>query len=218
MAPENRPDIPVKPAVALLTRLEAEHAPVVTTPTHFPIFVDELQRASLAMSNRVSAKTACPTTVKEIRGRASGTGRLHARTSAPPRATGAGAPLHAPRGRVTVNCPRCGVCVEMVPWAETGSWFTRDFEQTVAYLAQHAAKSVVVEMMRIAWTTVGAIIQRVVDRLGPIFVLGLQRPAVLLVSVSENDSVISGHRIEGERGHGRLSPGGQHKRHATPLL
>jgi len=66
-----------------------------------------------------------------------------------------------------VDCPRCGVCVEMVPWAETSSWFTRDFEQTVAYLAQHAAKSVVVEMMRIAWTTVGAIIQRVVDRLGP---------------------------------------------------
>lgn len=66
-----------------------------------------------------------------------------------------------------VDCPRCGVCVEMVPWAETGSWFTRDFEQTAAYLAQHAAKSVVVEMMRIAWTTVGAIIQRVVDRLGP---------------------------------------------------
>jgi transposase len=43
-----------------------------------------------------------------------------------------------------VDCPRCGVLVEMVPWAETGSWFTRDFEQTVTYLAQHAAKSVVV--------------------------------------------------------------------------
>ena len=66
-----------------------------------------------------------------------------------------------------VDCPRCGVVVEMVPWAETCSWFTHDFEQTAAYLAQHAAKSVVVEMMRIAWTTVGSIIQRVVDRLGP---------------------------------------------------
>lgn len=66
-----------------------------------------------------------------------------------------------------VDCPRCGVCVEMVPWAETSSWFTRDFEQTAAYLAQHAAKSVVVEMMRVAWTTVGAIIQRVVEQLGP---------------------------------------------------
>ena len=66
-----------------------------------------------------------------------------------------------------VDCPRCGVVVEMVPWAETSSWFTYDFEQTAAYLAQHAAKSVVVEMMRIAWTTVGSIIQRVVDRLGP---------------------------------------------------
>ena len=66
-----------------------------------------------------------------------------------------------------VDCPRCGIVVEMVPWAETSSWFTHDFEQTAAYLAQHAAKSVVVEMMRIAWTTVGSIIQRVVDRLGP---------------------------------------------------
>lgn len=66
-----------------------------------------------------------------------------------------------------VDCPQCGVVVEMVPWAETSSWFTRDFELTAAYLAQHAAKSVVVEMMRVAWTTVGSIIQRVVDRLGP---------------------------------------------------
>ena len=34
-----------------------------------------------------------------------------------------------------VDCPRCGVVVEMVPWAEAGSWFTHDFEQTAAYLA-----------------------------------------------------------------------------------
>lgn len=66
-----------------------------------------------------------------------------------------------------VECPRCGVVVEMVPWAESGSWFTYDFEQTAAYLAQHAAKSVVVEMMGVAWTTVGSIIQRVIRRFGP---------------------------------------------------
>jgi transposase len=65
-----------------------------------------------------------------------------------------------------VNCARCGVVVEMVPWAETASPFTRSFEEMTAYLAQHAAKSVVVELMRVAWATVGAIIQRVVARHG----------------------------------------------------
>src|SRR5262249_43078613 len=35
-----------------------------------------------------------------------------------------------------VDCPRCGVLVELVPWAEPGSWFTRDFEEHTAYLAQ----------------------------------------------------------------------------------
>ena len=35
-----------------------------------------------------------------------------------------------------VRCPRCGVTVELVPWAEPQSWFTFDFEQHVAYLAQ----------------------------------------------------------------------------------
>lgn len=66
-----------------------------------------------------------------------------------------------------VECDRCGVIVEMVPWAETGSHFTRSFEEMTAFLAQHAAKTVVVEMMRIAWATVGSIVGRVVDRLGP---------------------------------------------------
>jgi transposase len=55
----------------------------------------------------------------------------------------------------------------MIPWAETSSWFTREFEETVAYLAKHTAKTVVVDLMRLSWQTVGAIIQRVVKRLGP---------------------------------------------------
>lgn len=63
-----------------------------------------------------------------------------------------------------VRCPRCGVTVEMVPWARAGSWFTDAFETTVAYLAQSAAKTVVSEMMRIAWATVGSIVARVVQR------------------------------------------------------
>lgn len=63
-----------------------------------------------------------------------------------------------------VDCPRCGVTVELVPWAEPGSWFTYDFEEQVGYLAQKADKTSVVETMRIAWPTVGAIATRVVER------------------------------------------------------
>jgi len=49
-----------------------------------------------------------------------------------------------------VDCPRCGVVVELVPWAEPGSWFTRDFEEHVAYLAQTTDKTTVVNLMRVA--------------------------------------------------------------------
>ena len=71
---------------------------------------------------------------------------------------------YAPR---RVRCCRCGVTTEMVPWAEPQSWFTHAFEQMVGYLAQHAAKTVVSTMMRVAWRTVGAIIGRVVERALP---------------------------------------------------
>jgi transposase len=66
-----------------------------------------------------------------------------------------------------VNCFRCGVRVELVPWAEPGSWFTRDFEEHTAYLAQTTDKTTVVNMMRVAWNTVGEIARRVVDRFRP---------------------------------------------------
>jgi len=66
-----------------------------------------------------------------------------------------------------VRCPRCGVTVELVPWAEPQSWFTYAFEQQVAYLAQRADKTTLSDMMRIGWATVGSIIERVVNRLRP---------------------------------------------------
>jgi transposase len=66
-----------------------------------------------------------------------------------------------------VECSRCGVRVEHIPWAEPGSWFTRDFEEQVAYLAQTTDKTTVVNMMRVAWRTVGDIARRVVDRFRP---------------------------------------------------
>lgn len=66
-----------------------------------------------------------------------------------------------------VECARCGVCTELVPWAEPGSAFTRPFEQQVGYLAQRMDKTAVVELMGIAWRTVGSIAERVVKRMSP---------------------------------------------------
>jgi transposase len=63
-----------------------------------------------------------------------------------------------------VDCPRCGVTVEYLPWADVGSWFTRPFEDHAGYLAQRCDKTTVRKLMRVAWTTVGDIIQRVVAR------------------------------------------------------
>lgn len=71
---------------------------------------------------------------------------------------------YAPR---RVDCPRCGVTTEYVPWAAPGSWFTEAFEDTAAFLAQAAAKTVVSTLMRVAWETVGSIIERVVARRRP---------------------------------------------------
>jgi transposase len=63
-----------------------------------------------------------------------------------------------------VDCRRCGVVVELVPWAEKGSWFTYEFEDTTAYLLQQQNTSAVAATMRISWPTVGSIARRVVDR------------------------------------------------------
>jgi len=66
-----------------------------------------------------------------------------------------------------VRCKHCGVRVEKVPWAAPGSWFTYDFEHRVAYLTQRTDKTTVVELMGIAWATVGDIAHRVIERLRP---------------------------------------------------
>jgi len=60
-----------------------------------------------------------------------------------------------------VRCQDCGVRLEAVPWAR-GPRFTRDFEDVVAFLAQQMAKAPVARLMRIAWDTVGAIVERIV--------------------------------------------------------
>jgi transposase len=59
-----------------------------------------------------------------------------------------------------VRCRRHGVVVA-VPWARHGAGHTRAFDDTVAWLATHCSKSAVMELMRVAWRTVGHIVDRV---------------------------------------------------------
>ena len=60
-----------------------------------------------------------------------------------------------------VRCRDHGVVVAQVPWARHGAGHTRDFDDTVAWLALQCSKSAVVELMRVAWSTVGSILARV---------------------------------------------------------
>jgi transposase len=62
-----------------------------------------------------------------------------------------------------VTCRRHGVVVCAVPWARHGSRFTRAFEDQTAWLAVHCSKTAVAQLMRIAWRTVGGILERVAD-------------------------------------------------------
>jgi transposase len=82
-----------------------------------------------------------------------------------------------------VKCPDCGVRVEAVPWARPGSRFTRDFEDVIAYLAQQMAKDPIARLMRVAWDSVGRIVDRVVaERLDGGRLHGLARIGVDEVS------------------------------------
>jgi transposase len=62
-----------------------------------------------------------------------------------------------------VNCSEHGPTVIQMPWARHAAGHTRAFDDTVAWLAVHTSKTAIVEMLRIAWATVGAIVNRVVD-------------------------------------------------------
>ncbi len=67
-----------------------------------------------------------------------------------------------------VDCRHClEVHAELVPWAESTSRFTRDFEDQAAYFAQVMDRTTVSKTLRVAWRTIGRIVERVVARLGP---------------------------------------------------
>jgi len=61
-----------------------------------------------------------------------------------------------------VNCLHHGVIVAAVPWVRPDSGVTREFEDQCAWLAVHTSKTAVSELARIAWRTVG----RIVDSVG----------------------------------------------------
>lgn len=63
---------------------------------------------------------------------------------------------NAPR----IRCEKHGVHTQKVSWARHHSNFTRDFENTVAWMSKNLSKSAVAEYMRIQWNTVGPIISR----------------------------------------------------------
>lgn len=60
-----------------------------------------------------------------------------------------------------VRCMEHGVVVARVPWARHNSGFTQAFEDTVAWLVVRTDKSTLANLLRIAWRSVGAILERV---------------------------------------------------------
>ncbi len=83
---------------------------------------------------------------------------------------------NAPR----VRCRTHGVTVAAVPWARHGARHTRDFDDMAAWLAVRTSKSAVMDLLRVAWRTVGAIVTHVnadidatVDRLDGLRRIGI---------------------------------------------
>ncbi len=62
-----------------------------------------------------------------------------------------------------LDCRRCGrVRTEAVPWARPRARHSRDFEDTVAWLAQRTDKTTITRLLRTSWETVAGIVGRVV--------------------------------------------------------
>lgn len=61
-----------------------------------------------------------------------------------------------------LDCPNCGVRTEQVPWARPGARHTRDFEDTVTWLAQRTDKTTISRLLRCSWEAVSRIVTRVV--------------------------------------------------------
>ncbi len=70
--------------------------------------------------------------------------------------------VYAPR---RVQCPRCGIGTEQLPWAAPGrTRFSWALEETAAYLAAVTDKTATQRLLGISWRSVGEIVERVVAR------------------------------------------------------
>jgi transposase len=79
-------------------------------------------------------------------------------------------------------CKGCrAIVTEQIPWAEFRSAFTRDFEDLVAYFVQQTNKTVVGHVMKVAWPTVGNILERTVHRRG----IPLERRKLYRIGIDE---------------------------------
>lgn len=75
-----------------------------------------------------------------------------------------------------VNCRRCGVRVERVPWAAHNSRFTLSLEELGAFLARVSDKTTASNMLGVTWRSIGGMVKRVVgDLLDPHRLDGLKR-------------------------------------------
>jgi transposase len=103
-----------------------------------------------------------------------------------------------------VRCRNHGVIVAAVPWARHGAGHTRDFDDLAAWLVVRTSKTAVMELLRVAWRTVGSIVTRVnadvdaaVDRLDGLRRIGIdeisyKRGHRYLIVVVDHDS---GHLV-----------------------
>ena len=66
-----------------------------------------------------------------------------------------------------IICPEHGKCVAAVPWAYPGSDFTKDFDRMAAFMACHLPKTVISELLRIDWKTVGRCVSRALADIEP---------------------------------------------------
>lgn len=62
-----------------------------------------------------------------------------------------------------VRCDEHGVVVQRVPWARHNSGFTIAFENQTAWLATRTDKTTLASLLRVAWRSVGSILERVAD-------------------------------------------------------
>lgn len=60
-----------------------------------------------------------------------------------------------------IRCHEHGVVVQRAPWARHDSAFTRVFEDQVAWLAVRTDKTTIASLLKVAWRTVGRIVERV---------------------------------------------------------